>query len=279
VRQTYFNLRTLPFWGVHIAAIVGVVALGWSWGGLALAAGSYAVRMFFVTAGYHRYFSHRSFKTSRWFQFVLAFGAQTAMQRGVLWWAANHRHHHRYSDTPQDLHSPRRGFWWSHLGWNTASMSDATKLDLVRDLAKFPELRALDRLKHLPAILLAIGMFALGGVHALVWGFLVSTVLVWHGTFAINSLAHVIGRRRYQTGDDSRNHWGLALLTMGEGWHNNHHHYMTSVKQGFFWWEVDLTYYVLRGLDALGLVWALRRPPAHIIEETDMGSMHAINET
>ena len=267
VRQTYFNARALPFWGVHVAAIVGVAVLGWSWSGLALAAGSYVARMFFVTAGYHRYFSHRSFKTSRWFQFVLAFGAQSAMQRGVLWWAANHRHHHRYSDTPEDLHSPRRGFWWSHVGWNTSSMGDETKLELVRDLARFPELRAIDRLKHLPGILLAITMFAIGGVHALVWGFFVSTVLVWHGTFAINSLAHVIGRRRYDTGDDSRNHWALAVLTMGEGWHNNHHHYMTSVKQGFFWWEVDLSYYVLRGLQSLGLVWDLRLPPAHIVED------------
>jgi stearoyl-CoA desaturase (delta-9 desaturase) len=279
VRQTYFNARALPFWGVHVAAIVGVVALGWSWAGLALAVGSYVVRMFFVTAGYHRYFSHRSFKTSRWFQLVLAFFAQTALQRGVLWWAGNHRHHHRHADTPEDIHSPRRGFWWSHLGWNTASAADATKLGEVRDLARFPELRALDRLKHLPALVLAVALFAIGGSHALVWGFLVSTVLLWHGTFAINSLAHVIGNRRYDTGDDSRNHWALALVTLGEGWHNNHHHYMTSARQGFYWWEVDVTYYLLRALQAVGLIWDVRQPSARALADRRAPTGHTLPAT
>ena len=265
--STYFNRGSIPFWSVHVAAIVGVALVGFSWGLLALALALYVARMFFVTAGYHRYFSHRSFRTSRWFQFVLAFGAQTALQRGVLWWAAKHRQHHKHSDQEGDVHSPvRDGFWYAHLGWSTSPTSGAVDRSKVRDLSQYPELRVLDRLKHAPGILLAIVLFAIGGAPALVWGFFVSTVLLWHGTFTINSLAHVIGTRRYATTDQSRNHWFLALITLGEGWHNNHHHYMASARQGFFWWEIDLTYYGLRALEAIGVVWDVRRPPQHVLE-------------
>jgi stearoyl-CoA desaturase (delta-9 desaturase) len=266
IRETYFNAGSLPFWGVHAIAVAGVIWLGFSWTGLALALALYVARMFFVCVGYHRYFSHRSFRTSRVFQFILGVGAQTSMQRGILWWAAKHRQHHRASDTPDDVHSPRQdGFWWAHLGWSTSQTSSGTDLSKVHDLARYPELRALDRAKHLPGILLAVVLLLVGGVHALVWGFFVSTVLLWHGTFTINSLAHVIGRRRYQTSDDSKNHWGLALITLGEGWHNNHHHYQASARQGFRWWEIDLAYYGLRALAAIGVVWDLRRPPAHVV--------------
>jgi len=250
---------------MHAAAIAGVIYLGWSWSGLALAVGAYFVRMFLVTAAYHRYFSHRAFKTSRAFQLVLALGAQSAAQKGVLWWSAHHRWHHKHSDTPRDVHSARlRGFWYSHVGWILGDQWNATDLDMVPDLAKFPELRFLNRpsIQLLPAAVLAVACFLLGGVHGLVWGFFVSTVMLWHGSFTINSLSHMFGRRRYPTTDDSRNNWLLALLTTGEGWHNNHHHYQSSANQGFFWWEVDVTYYVLRLMAAVGLVWDLRRPPA-----------------
>jgi stearoyl-CoA desaturase (delta-9 desaturase) len=263
----YFNRGSLPFWGVHVAAIVGVALVGFSWLGLGLAIAFYFARMFFVCAGYHRYFSHRSFKTSRWFQAVLAIGAQSAMQRGVLWWAAVHRKHHKHSDDPEDVHSPRQdGFWYSHLGWSTNPTSYAVAdKKSMKDFAMYPELQLIDRSKHLPGILLAVLLFVIGGAHAMVWGFFVSTVILWHGTFTINSLSHVIGKRRYATRDDSKNHWALALLTLGEGWHNNHHHYMSSVRQGFFWWEVDITYYVLRVLATVGIVWDLRKPPAHVM--------------
>jgi stearoyl-CoA desaturase (Delta-9 desaturase) len=263
---TYCNPGSLPFWGVHVAAVVGVVALGFSWTGLLLALALYVVRMFFVTAGYHRYFSHRSFKTSRAFQLVLAVGAQTALQRGVLWWASTHRHHHAHSDGPEDVHSPARdGFWWSHLGWQLDPESNKADPERVRDLSRFPELRLLDRWGHVPGIALAVALALIGGAHAAVWGFFVSTTLLWHGTFLINSLAHVIGSRRYPTTDDSRNHWALAVATLGEGWHNNHHHYMSSARQGFRWWEIDPTYYGLRALALLRLVWDVRVPPAHVI--------------
>ena len=228
----------------------------------------YFARMIVVTAGYHRYFSHRSFKTSRAFQFLLALGAQSAAQRGVLWWAGHHRWHHKYSDTEQDVHSPRRrGFWYSHIGWVISPTWDDTQPALVSDLAKFPELRFMNRdLIHiLPTVVLALAFLWLGGLHGLVWGYFVTTVLVWHGSFAINSLSHLFGKRRYETTDDSRNSMLLALITTGEGWHNNHHHYQSSANQGFRWWEIDVTYYLLRGLAAIGVVWDLRRPPREIV--------------
>jgi stearoyl-CoA desaturase (delta-9 desaturase) len=249
---------------------VGVIYCGWSWHGLALAGASYFVRMFVVTAAYHRYFAHRSFKTSRWFQLLLALGAQSAAQKGVLWWASHHRWHHKYSDTPRDVHSAKlRGFWHSHIGWIVGEDWNATDASLVSDLARYPELRFLDRasVALLPTVALALAFLFIGGLPGLVWGFFVSTVLLWHGSFAINSLAHMFGRRPYATTDDSRNNWLLAILTNGEGWHNNHHHYQSSAKQGFHWWQIDVTYYVLRLLAACGLIWDLRRPPPEVVAQ------------
>ena len=258
------------FWAVHLAAVLGVLYCGWSWNGAALAIGAYFVRMFVVTAGYHRYFAHRAFKTSRVFQFLLALGAQSAAQKGVLWWASHHRWHHKYSDTEKDIHSPgRRGFWYAHIGWIVSGAWTETDFSQVPDLAKYPELRFLNHkgVQLLPTVGLALAFLWIGGVHALVWGFFVSTVLLWHGSFSINSLSHLFGSRRYATGDDSRNNWLLAILTTGEGWHNNHHHYQSAANQGFRWWEIDVTYYLLRLLALFGLVWDLRRPPRDVVDE------------
>jgi stearoyl-CoA desaturase (Delta-9 desaturase) len=257
-RQTYFNHTSIAFWGVHVAAIAGVATLGWSWSGVALALAMYAWRMFFVTAGNHRYFSHRSYRTSRVFQFLLALGGVATGQKGMLWWAAHHRRHHRLSDRPGDAHSPREGFWWSHMGWILSREHEGTDLASVKDLARYPELRLLERVWFLPPVLVGVGTWAVGGMFGLVWGYLVAQTVFWHATFTINSLAHVFGSRRFDTRDDSRNHWLLALLTFGEGWHNNHHHRPGSARQGMRWWEIDLSYYILRGLAAVGLVWDLR---------------------
>ncbi len=255
----------IPFILVHLAAVAGVCVLGWSWKGLLLAVVLYYVRMFGVTAGYHRYFSHRTFRTSRAFQLFLALLATSSAQKGVLWWAAHHRHHHKYSDLPGDLHSAKRdGFYWSHVGWILAPRNEATDLTKVRDLASYPELRWLNRWWIVPPVVLGVGLFLAGGAWALVWGMFVSTTLLWHGTFTINSLSHVFGRRRYATTDNSKNSLILALVTMGEGWHNNHHYYQRAVNQGFFWWEIDLTYYILRALAAVGLVWDLHTPPGRV---------------
>jgi stearoyl-CoA desaturase (delta-9 desaturase) len=261
-------LRSIPFFAVHLACLAAFF-VGFRWSYLILCLAMYYVRMFFVTAGYHRYFSHRSFKTSRAFQFVLAFMAMTSTQKGVLWWAANHRHHHRFSDTEEDLHSPSlRGFWWSHVGWILSDRYNTTQVDLIPDFYKYPELRWLNRYHLVPPVTLATTLFLVGGWGALVWGFFMSTVLLWHSSFTVNSLAHIFGRRRYPTTDTSRNSLLLALLTMGEGWHNNHHHYMASARQGFFWWEVDVTYYALRVLSWFRIVWDLRQPPQQVLQAT-----------
>ena len=263
--RIYGNALTIPYWGVHILAIVGIAITGVSWWSLALAAMFYVPRMFFVTGGYHRYFSHRSYKTSRWFQFVLALGATCTGQKGPLWWAAHHRIHHKLSDEPGDLHSViQSGFWWAHHGWFLSNDLEETDYSRIKDFAKYPELVWLNRLWMIPPVAVGTLSFFIGGFHALIWAFAVPQVLAWHGTFTINSLSHLWGNRRYKTSDDSRNNPVLAIVTMGEGWHNNHHHYQVAARQGFFWWEFDCTYYVLRLLAAVGLVWDLHGVPAHV---------------
>jgi len=266
VRKEFrFKWNCVPFVLAHVACI-GVFWVPFSWNLVTLCLALAFVRMFGVTAGYHRYFAHRSYKTSRAGQFVLAILGLLALQKGPLWWAGHHRDHHRFSDQPGDPHSPRLdGFFWAHIGWILTSENDATKWHRVADLARYPELRWLNRHYLVPGVTLALGLFVLGGAPALVWGFFVSTVLTWHATFAINSVTHLFGRRRYPTEDDSRNSLALALVTLGEGWHNNHHYYMSSTRQGFFWWEIDISYYVLRLLAATRLVWDLREPPGSLL--------------
>ena len=257
--------ENFPFWTVHGVALVGAIYVGWSWAALGWLVGTYAIRMFAITAGYHRYFAHRTFKTGRAFQFVLALLAMSSAQQGVLWWAAHHRNHHKYSDQPGDVHSPRlRGFWWSHCFWLLRGNNKHTDLEKIRDFAKYPELRWLDR--HDLAIAIAFGflIYFVGGSTALFWGHFVSIVVAWHITFCINSLAHVWGSRRYETTDDSRNNVLLAVLTFGEGWHNNHHHYQRSARQGFFWWELDVTFYVLKILEKLRIVSDVQGVPRHV---------------
>jgi stearoyl-CoA desaturase (delta-9 desaturase) len=266
----------IPFVLVHLACF-GAIWTGVTWQALVLCVVLYWLRIFAIGAGYHRYFSHRAYTTSRVFQFILALLSQTTAQKSVLWWAAKHRHHHRYSDTEQDVHSPRhKGFIYSHVGWIFARRNDPTDLDKVADLARFPELMWLHRLELLPAFGLAIICFAIGGWPGLVVGFFWSTVLVYHATFCINSLAHVRGRKRYVTGDDSRNNWLLAIFTMGEGWHNNHHAWQSSVRQGFRWWEIDPTYYILKALSWVGIVWDLKMPPQAVLENTRRLGMRVI---
>jgi stearoyl-CoA desaturase (Delta-9 desaturase) len=249
-----------PFFLIHLLPLAalwtGVTAFD-----VALCAALFGLRMFFITAGYHRYFAHRSFRTGRAMQLALACGGAMAAQKGPLWWAAHHRHHHRHSDQPDDVHSPRKGFWWSHVGWILSPKYEATRLDLVPDLARYPELVFVNRWHLLPPTALGLACFLAGGWSALWIGFFLSTVLTYHATFCINSLTHLFGRRRYATTDTSRNSLIMALLTFGEGWHNNHHHYQASANMGFFWWEIDLSWYLLRLLAIPGLVWDLRRPP------------------
>lgn len=269
--------NAIPFLLVHLASL-GILWSGVTWEAVLLCVGLYFGRMFAITAGFHRYFSHRSFDTSRVFQFVLAFLAQTSLQQGVLWWSAKHRHHHKHSDTVEDVHSPGiHGFFFAHVGWIFAKKRGQADFSLVKDLERYPELRWLERHKHLPGILLGVVCFLVAGWPGLFLGFFLSTTLLYHGTFAINSLAHTFGRQRYLTGDDSRNSLLLALICMGEGWHNNHHYYQASTRQGFRWWEIDPTYYILKGLSGVGIVWNLKTPPEEVVEGERRLSRKAID--
>jgi stearoyl-CoA desaturase (delta-9 desaturase) len=256
------RLSTVLTIAIHLSCLL-VFVVPFTWKVVAVAAVGYLVRMWAITAGYHRYFAHRSFKTSRVFQFVLALLGTSAMQNGPLWWASWHRRHHKYSDTPDDAHSPvQGGFWHAHIGWFLDGSHDIPDLANVADLVRYPELGFLDRHKWFPIVGYAVGCFWWAGFPGLVWGFSLSTIAVLHATALINSLAHVWGGRRYATQDASRNNALLAVLTLGEGWHNNHHHFMSSAKQGFFWWEIDVSYYVLRALQAVGIIWSVRVPTA-----------------
>lgn len=263
--------RVVPFIAMHIACLA-VIWVGFSWFALWVAAGLYVLRIFAITAFDHRYFSHRAFKASRPVQFAFAVIGASAVQRGPLWWAAHHRNHHRHADTPHGVHSPvQHGFVHSHVGWFLSRAGFRTDRSTIPDLLKFPELRLLDRFVLLVPLALAVGLFFLGswhpalgtsGLQLLIWGFFISTVVLFHATVTINSLAHRFGSRRFATRDNSRNNWILAIITFGEGWHNNHHHFPGSARQGFVWWEVDLTYYILRTMSVLGLVRGLKAEPA-----------------
>jgi stearoyl-CoA desaturase (delta-9 desaturase) len=274
------GVKQFVFWFAHLVCI-GVIWTGVSWVAAAVCILLYLVRMFGITGGYHRYFCHHSYKTSRWFQFCLAWLGATSAQKGPLWWASHHRHHHQHSDTPEDPHSPVvQGIWWAHVGWIMSAQFLRTKWELIRDLAKFPELHFIDNYHIIPPATLAILCYLLGaylghyhpelgtsGMQMLIVGFFVSTVLLYHGTFAINSWAHTFGKRRFNTTDQSKNSLFLALITLGEGWHNNHHRYPGSEPQGFYWWEIDISHYILVVLSWFGLVWDIRKPPQRIYDE------------
>jgi len=267
----------IPFVLVHLACLAAIWT-GITWTAFAICIVLYWLRIFAIGAGYHRYFSHRAYATGRSFQFILAVLSQSSMQKSILWWAAKHRHHHLHSDTEEDVHSPRhKGFFYSHVGWIFARRHDATDLVKVADFTCFPELMWLHKYELVPPIVLAVICLALGGWSGLVVGFFWSTVLVYHGTFCINSLAHVRGRKRYVTGDDSRNNWLLAFFTMGEGWHNNHHAYQSSARQGFRWWEIDCTFYLLRMLAWFRVIWDLKTPPRQVIRNEQRLGARVVN--
>jgi stearoyl-CoA desaturase (Delta-9 desaturase) len=294
--------RSVPYLAMHLACL-GVFFVGWSWLAVSIAAFLYALRVFTLTGFYHRYFSHRSFKTWRIVQFVFAVIGCSSVQRGPLWWAAHHRHHHVHSDDPEDLHSPKQqGILWAHMGWFLTPKASKTNYKVIPDFAKYPELRFLDRFDLIVPIALAVLLFCFGafiawgmpasdvaefgwnpfverpvtGTQLLVWGFFVSTIAVYHVTYLVNSATHIIGTRRYETKDDSKNSMIVALLTFGEGWHNNHHYYPNSTRQGFYWWEIDLTFYILSFMSMLGLVWDLKAVPERIREPKKKPAMQPV---
>lgn len=279
--STEFNwVRVVPFILLHLAC-AGVLITGTSTTAVVVCLALFWVRMFAITAFYHRYFAHRSYKTNRFWQFIFALLGNMSAQRGPLWWAAHHRAHHQHSDTEEDLHSPvQRGFWWSHMGWFTCDASFRTQLHRIKDFARFPELRFLDRYDSFAPLLLIVLLFVSGealaawapqletsGLQLVVWGFVISTVFLFHATVTINSLGHIWGSRRFNTKDHSRNNALLALLTLGEGWHNNHHRWAVSARQGFYWWEIDISYMVLKAMSWIGIVYDLSPVPRHVLEE------------
>lgn len=273
------SMRLAALVVMHLGCL-GVPWVGWSVAAVTLALLLYVLRAFGLTAFYHRYFSHRAFKTSRAVQFLGGLLGCLALQKGPLWWAAHHRQHHRESDHQGDVHSPHvHSVLWAHMGWFLTPANNELRAGLVRDWLRFPELRWLDRAAPLVAVLFALTLLGFGalldryapplqtnGPQILVWGYFVSTVLLYHATYSVNSVAHLFGTRRYQTPDMSRNNWLVALLTLGEGWHNNHHYFPSAARQGFFWWEFDVTYYGLLMLEKLGLVWGLRPVPEHVLQ-------------
>jgi stearoyl-CoA desaturase (Delta-9 desaturase) len=280
-------MRCLPFVVLHLGCL-GVIWVGVTPLAVGAAVFLYFARMFAVTGIYHRYFSHKTYSTSRFGQFLLALWGATCVQRGALWWAYHHRHHHQHSDEEEDAHSPHvHGFLWSHIGWITSRRNFPTDYSKVKDLAKFPELVFLNRFDSLVPFLFALGLFGLGagleayapglgtnGWQLLIWGFFVSTTALFHGTSCINSLAHLMGRRRFKTSDDSRNSFILAIITLGEGWHNNHHRYMSATRNGFYWWEFDPTYYGLKLLSYTGLIWGFKDVPEAVLEEGRQAEHH-----
>jgi stearoyl-CoA desaturase (delta-9 desaturase) len=264
----------VPLILLHLGCLL-VFAVGWSGPAIMIFAVTAALQTFGITAGFHRLLTHRAYKTSRGFQLVLAVLGVLAGQNGPLWWVGHHRHHHAHSDRPDDTHSPRAGLLWSHMGWLFSPDCVPVRRELVADLAALPEMRFLERHYYVVVLGYAALLYALGGwwqaVHPevgvtgaqlVVWGSVVSTVFVYHGIWSANSVCHRFGTRRFPTRDDSRNNIFVALLIFGDGWHHNHHYVPWSARHGFRWWEVDLTYLILRALARLGLVWDLRLPPA-----------------
>ena len=267
----FAKLRAIPFILLHVAAVVTPFLVPITWTAAGLCVLFYVVRMFGITGVYHRYFAHRTYKTSRWFQFVLAWIGCSAMQKGPLWWAGHHRHHHKHSDTEDDPHSPIvKTVWWAHVGWVVSGRFE--KAPELKDFDKYPELWLMDKVfSWVPGLALAVLCFLIAGWSGVVWGFLVGTVLLYHATFLVNSACHLFGTRRYNTTDQSKNCWWAAILTMGEGWHNNHHHYQSCARQGFKWWELDMSYYIIRMLGAVGLVWDIREPTEKALKANLVG--------
>lgn len=272
------TVMTGRFLAVHLICLTAWWT-GITWTAIGLFFGLYALRMFAITGGYHRYFSHRTYKMGRVMQFIMGFLAESSAQKGVLWWASHHRHHHTHSDDPDDVHSPKHhGIWYAHVGWLFDPDWADTDDQRIKDLSRYPELVWLDKYHMLPPIILGTATWLVAGWSGLVVGFFWSTVALWHATFTINSLSHVFGGKRYETGDESRNNWFLALITFGEGWHNNHHHYQASAAQGFYWWEYDITYYVLKAMEKVGLVDDVRTPPEHVVDDEPHPAVQAREE-
>jgi stearoyl-CoA desaturase (Delta-9 desaturase) len=258
------------FWLVQASALL-VFAVPFRWAFIAIWAASHFIRAIGLTLAFHRYFAHRAFKMNRVARFAWAFIGTAAMQKGPLWWAGHHVNHHRFADRDGDPHSPMvSGVYYAHIGWflNDAKNDRLEPTNpVIRDFRKAPEIVWLDKYFFVPPLLLAIVLYAIGDIPLLVWGFCLPTTTLAHATFAINTVNHMFGSRRFETVDESRNNPITAVFAVGEGWHNNHHRYQRAARNGFYWWEFDPTWYVIRAMAALGLVWDVQPVPKRIYDE------------
>ena len=204
-------------------------------------------------------------------RFVWTLIGTSAMQKGPLWWAGHHVNHHRFADREGDPHSPLvSGIYYAHVGWFLHDARHdrlAASNPVIRDFSGVPEIAWLERYYFVPPLMLVAGLYLLGGLPWVVWGFCVPTVSLGHATFAINSVNHMFGSRRFDTLDESRNNVVTAVVAAGEGWHNNHHRYQRAARNGFYWWELDPTWYVIRLMELAGLAWAVQRVPSRIYKE------------
>jgi len=258
------------FWLIQASALL-VFAVPFRWAFIALWAASHFLRAVGLTLAYHRYYAHRAFKMHRVTRFIWTFIGAAAMQKGPIWWAGHHVNHHKFADRDGDPHSPMvSGVYYAHLGWflNDTKFDrvDATN-PVLRDFGSIPEIAFLDRHFWLPPTVLAIALYLAGGLPWVVWGFCVPTMTLAHATFAINSVNHMFGSRRFETVDESRNNPLTAFFAAGEGWHNNHHRYQRAARNGFYWWEFDITWYAIRAMQALGLAWDVQPVPARLYKE------------
>jgi stearoyl-CoA desaturase (delta-9 desaturase) len=264
------KLSFVVFWVVQFSAFL-IFVVPFSGGLIALWAVSHFLRAIGLTLAFHRYFAHRSFQMNRAARFVWTFIGTAAMQKGPLWWAGHHVNHHRYADRDGDPHSPMvSGVYYAHIGWflNDAKHDRLEASNpVIRDFSKAPEIVWLNNFFFVPPLLLAIGMYLFGGMTWLVWGFCLPTMTLAHATFAINTVNHMFGSRRFDTIDESRNNPLTAVFAVGEGWHNNHHRYQRAARNGFYWWEFDPTWYVIRLMQSVGIAWDVKAVPARIYEE------------
>jgi fatty-acid desaturase len=240
---------------IHLVALFALLPGNFSWGAIALALFlHWLTGGLGITLGWHRLVSHRSFQVPKWLEYVFVFFGTLSMQGGPIEWIGLHRHHHAHSDHESDHHNSGRGFWWSHLGWMLHDIPARTEVPrLTQDINSDPVYRFFQRYFFPIQVVFAVLLYLLGGWPFVVWGVFVRIVVVYHCTWLVNSATHKFGYRSYESGDRSTNCWWVALLTYGEGWHNNHHAFQYSARHGLRWWEIDLTWMVISFLQAVGL--------------------------
>lgn len=248
---------------IHLIAVVALFNFSWKgfWTFIFL---SWVTGCLGICTSYHRHLTHRSFEVWKPLEYFLAFCGCLALQNGPIKWVATHRLHHARSDQPKDPHSPTKGFWWAHMGWLFAFVDELDDYEQYKkyapDLAKKPVYRFMDKYFAWSQVPLGIALYFWGGVPMILWGIFARLIFVWHSTWLVNSAAHIWGYRTWATQDQSTNNWWVALLTFGEGWHNNHHAFLRSARHGLQWWEFDLTYWTIVAFRTLGLASKIQLP-------------------